>query len=170
MLNEGTTALPYEPYGKVWYLNKQIGKVVLDGSDGSNWNYSNTCLQSKNEYPTGVISPNASRLGLSTRFICKYYATGITTSLNNGEFGWNSGKCLTFKIDNMSSKRDYLTWLSNNNTIIYYILATPTTTEITDTTLISQLEAIKKSYNTQTNISQENNDLPFELDVVALGE
>ena len=143
----------YYSSGK-WYLEKNIGKVVLDGSDESNWNYSNTCLQSKNEYPTGVISPNASRLGLSTRFICKYYATGITTSLNNGEFGWNSGKCLTFKIDNMSSKQDYLTWLSNNNTIVYYILATPTTTEITDATLVSQLDALLNSttYKTTTNI------------------
>lgn len=138
-----------------WYIEKQIDKVALNGSDESNWNYINTCLQSKNEYPTGVILPNASRLGLSTRFICKYYATGITTSLNNGEFGWNSGKCLTFKIDNMSSKQDYLTWLSNNNTIIYYILATPTATEITDTTLLEQLEALSgaTTYENTTNIS-----------------
>lgn len=62
------------------------------------------------------------------------------------------------------------TWLSTHNTDVYYILATPITTEITDTTLINQLESIKLSYNEQTNISQENDNLPFELDVVALGE
>ena len=32
MINEGSTALPYEPYGTNWYIEKQIGKVVLDGS------------------------------------------------------------------------------------------------------------------------------------------
>lgn len=38
MLNEGTTALPYEPYGSnEWYIKKNIGKVVLDGSE--NWAY-----------------------------------------------------------------------------------------------------------------------------------
>ena len=33
MINEGTTALPYEPYGKVWYKYGAVGKVVLDGSE-----------------------------------------------------------------------------------------------------------------------------------------
>ena len=51
---------------------------------------------------------------------------------------------------------------------IYIPLITPTDTEITDTTLISQLEAI---YNAplyeQTNITQENNDLPMILDITA---
>ena len=43
---------------------------------------------------------------------------------------------------------------------------------ITDTTLISQLEALEKarSYASQTNISQNNTDLPFILDATALRE
>lgn len=50
---------------------------------------------------------------------------------------------------------------------IYYILATPTNIEITETTLINQLEALRqaRSYNEQTNISQTNNDLPFIIDL-----
>ena len=62
------------------------------------------------------------------------------------------------------------TFLTNNNLTIYYVLNTPTTTQITDQTLIGQLENIKKavSYDTQTNISQTNNDMPFELDINAL--
>ena len=46
MLNEGETALPYEPYGNgTWYLKQEIGKVVLDGTEtlnknsGDNTNY-----------------------------------------------------------------------------------------------------------------------------------
>lgn len=50
---------------------------------------------------------------------------------------------------------------------VYYVV-TPTDTKITDTTLISQLEAI---YNAplyeQTNITQTNNDLPMVLDITA---
>lgn len=50
---------------------------------------------------------------------------------------------------------------------VYYVVNS-TNTEITDTTLISQLEAI---YNAplyeQTNITQENNDLPMVLDITA---
>ena len=49
-------------------------------------------------------------------------------------------------------------------------LANPTDTEIIDTTLISQLEAINNaiSYEEQTNILQENDNLPFILNVSAL--
>ena len=36
----------------------------------------------------------------------------------------------------------FQTWLSNSNTLLYYINFTPTITQITDTTLIAQLDAI----------------------------
>jgi hypothetical protein len=84
---------------------------------------------------------------------------------------YNNGSYIAVGVDanTISTKEELQTWLSNNNTTVYYVLATPTYTKITDTTLLSQLEEAKKSYESQTNISQENNDLPFELDVVALG-
>jgi len=170
-IEKGETATSYEPYGNgEWYKKANVGKVVLDGSDTNNWNYSNGCLQSKNVYPLDVIYPNADRLGLSNYFICKYYATSITTRLLNGEFGWNSGQSLTLKLDNMNSTQDYMTWLSTHNTTIYYILANTTYTKITDTTLKGQLEDIynAKSKNGTTNISQENNDLPFIITASAL--
>lgn len=58
-----------------------------------------------------------------------------------------------------------------NNALLYYVLATATDTEITDTTLINQLNAIRLnalSYNGTTNILQENNDLPFIIDASCL--
>ncbi len=54
---------------------------------------------------------------------------------------------------------------------IYYPTTTPTNTEITDTTLINQLEAIYNkatSYQDQTNITQVNNDLPFVITASAI--
>lgn len=53
---------------------------------------------------------------------------------------------------------------------IYYQLATRTNTEITDTTLINQLNNIEKaySYNGTTNILQVSNDNGFMLEVVSL--
>lgn len=49
---------------------------------------------------------------------------------------------------------------------VYYVV-TPTDTKITDTTLISQLNALYNAYtyNDTTNISQTNANLPFYLDV-----
>ena len=57
------------------------------------------------------------------------------------------------------------TWLSNNNLIIYYILATPTITEITDTTLISQLNALEQiTQYKHTYITITGDDLTPEAD------
>ena len=66
-----------------------------------------------------------------------------------------------------TSISDFKTWLSTHNTIVYYILATPTSIEITDTTLISQLEAINnaKSYEGQTNIDVISNIGSLDIDV-----
>ena len=61
------------------------------------------------------------------------------------------------------------TWLSNNNVIVYYPLATPTETQITDATLISQLDAW---YNAQSmddiTYITANGDLPMQLKLKAL--
>ena len=89
-------------------------------------------------------------------------STGITINdmVNNGTIvsyygGSVSGKTIT-----------YDSAISGTNTILYQ-KATATDTQITDTTLINQLEAVTsaKSYKDQTNISQTNDDLPFEMKV-----
>jgi hypothetical protein len=69
-----------------------------------------------------------------------------------------------------TSLADFKTMLGTTNLVSYYVLATPTTTEITDTTLINQLEElyIAKSKENQTNISQINNDLGFIISASAL--
>ena len=58
----------------------------------------------------------------------------------------------------------------NTDSTIYYVLTTATSTQITDTTLISQLNTLESamSYDTQTNISQTNDDLPFIISASAL--
>ena len=107
------------------------------------------------------------------------YSNRNTAGYNLISSHTNSGTSSTFlmMINNYttSSTEEIKTYLAqqyqaNTPMIAYYIELTPTTTEITDTTLINQLEAIKLSYNEQTNISQTNADKPFILDVVALGE
>ena len=55
---------------------------------------------------------------------------------------------------------------------VYYINPNnnPEGIEITDTTLITQLNTLEQamSYNNQTNISQENDNLPFIINATAL--
>ena len=170
MLNEGTTALPYEPYGKVWYLNKQIGKVVLDGSE--NWQENGATKGLFQVTKSNVISILNEVLVKSTHFraVTGQYLSDNASTEDLITSNFTNNRLMFIYKQYANNLTDFKTWLSTHNTTVYYVLATPTTTEITDTTLISQLEAIKKSYNTQTSISQVNNDLPFELDVVALGE
>jgi hypothetical protein len=155
-----------------WYLKKEIGKVVLDGSES--WEKSNS-MTTGNYFGAYTSSkkwggPEGIFINVN-KFITNYFQSNNTTT-GDYSFVSSSGYASYLKIDNsiVNSVEDLTTWLSTHNTEVYYVLATPTYEEITDSTLISQLEAIKLSYNEQTNISQENNDKPFILDVTALGE
>ena len=47
---------------------------------------------------------------------------------------------------------DFKTWLSTHNTTVYYALATPTDTEITDSELIEQLNHIYSLYRGTNNL------------------
>ena len=144
-----------------WYLHKEIGKVVLNGSEnwGGSPNYYTSILQN-------LIAPTPATeriIALSNNFLVQGYNY---KSSNNLYFHPN--KNLQIENPNASyyaTVNDWKTWLSNNNTTVYYVLATPTTTEITDTTLILQLEAIKNaSLISGTNeITQIPDDLPFIL-------
>ena len=197
-LEKGETATSYEPYqsqtypislgnielckigdyqdsivkdnGK-WYLNKQIGKVVLDGSE-ANWSnqfginlFSLQAFLNNNKFIVGY--------GLSNYYKYNSIQSGINAGTVNGEFALqeSSGNYNLFmKNTDYSSTDNFKAWLVSNNVSIYYPLQTPTYTEITDSTLISQLEAIKEaeSYSGQTNISQTNDDKPFILTAKAL--
>ena len=169
MINEGSTALPYEPYGTGWYVNKQIGKVVLDGSE-ADWSnqyginlFNLPAFLNNNKFIVGY--------GLSNYYKYNPIQSGINAGTVNGEFALqvsSDNYNLFMKNTNYSSVDNFKAWLVSNNVTIYYPLQTPTYTEITDSTLLSQLETIKRSYDGQTNISQNNNDLPFTIKAKAL--
>lgn len=147
----------YKDSGK-WYLNKQIGKVVLDGSEDYNYN----------DYTTYAKFS-------SNQIINNSYATGVCLS---SHFKYGTGQIGTVKVYNNNwldiftnpmTLQEWKTWLSNNNVSVYYA-CTPTYTEITDSTLISQLNAIEqaKSYDTNTHIRQNANKKPFILNATTV--
>ena len=181
-LEENNQYTSYEPYGKVWYIHKDIGKVVLDGSETyfySSYSDVSSCYRIRinitDKRTTSVDS-------LKSILLSNYFKAGIW---NGGTAQGESvvecgGNYETFFIINKNKLEDistnekvvqsFKTWLSTHNTTVYYVLETPTTTEITDSTLIEQLDNLENaySYDTQTNISQTNADKPFILDVTAL--
>ena len=162
----------YKDSGK-WYLHKEIGKVVLNGSE--NWNKSST--YQGNYYCQNIVpyalgnNPSSMICNLTNIFI------GIASQLPDNDNcilleGANVNKTIDFKISSISTLDDFKSFLGNTNLILYYVYATPTTTELTYEPLITQLNLLEKamSKDGQTNISQVNNDLPFIISASALKE
>ena len=154
-----------------WYKYKAIDKIVLDGSEEwyinsnvlniRNLNYASTELNVISvvcDTYTGVgnVNSSASAYNRGNNTICHY---------ND-----NSTSRLFIRDDRFSNVSDFKTNLQNNNVTVYYVLEEPILNQITDTTLIEQLEAIENamSYDNQTNISQTNDDLPFIISASAL--
>ena len=158
----------YKENGK-WYKHSEIGKVVLDGSEQCNFNTTKTITQ-----VFEVVSPLPNKLSNNYTILNNYFI------FNNPGDTEKISLDVTAAIDvyiainktTASTVAEFKNWLSTHNVTIYYILATPTNEEITDTTLISQLNAIENavSYKTQTNISQTNANLSFILYASALGK
>ena len=173
MINEGSTALPYEPYGTRWYLKKEIGSKLLTTSD-----YNNILSSYSNLDYVAIFKPNESANKGNSNNIPIFYAKGLYAYITNFNSLDNLNKITSsggYNYFYLGVTKGITTEQAQNivnGSLLYYPLATPTYTEITDSTLISQLEALKKarSYTSQTNISQNNTDLPFIINATALRE
>jgi len=154
----------YKDSGK-WYLHKEIGKVVLNGSE--------TVEKVANGKFRAVQSIDFGQYGYGTsnQMYSNYFKNNANyATYTTGEgYAWNY--YIYFGLEtSVTTTTDAQTWLTNNTPTFYGILATPTNTEITYQSLIEQLNAIEQaqSKENQTNISQVNNDKPFILDVTAI--
>ena len=160
----------YKNNGK-WYKKGIIKKVILDGTE--NW-----ITQSSSVYRLDVND----YLREANINICvlNHFATVVNGGYgdlpdNTARFRYNNNdtnKHLYIHKSTSESVNDFISWLSSNNETIYYILNSNNYTdiEITDTTLINQLEAIynAQSVDNTTIISQTNTELPFILTANAL--
>ena len=193
-IEEGSTATDYEPYynyelckigdyrdyfwkdetANKWYLHKEINKHVFTGTE--TWYKANDNI---NVYVTN-LSQLDKLSGDNSNFICNYFKylgdaqtqiLGNCMSFNSGEAYRNSCyiQCDISIAQSNVELKNYVKALYDNQTpiLVYSVLKTPTDIEITDTTLISQLEAIRKaiSYNEQTNVSSNTIAL---FDIIAL--
>lgn len=131
----------YKNNGK-WYKYGAIRKLTI------------TSISSVGTASTGIkyaLVGSVSIASASSFIYCSNYANSTSATKNNTIR--LSGTNL-YVYDNRFT--DYTTALNLLNGLEYYcVLATPTSTEITDVTLISQLEEISKtlSYQGQTNIT-----------------
>ena len=172
-LEKNSLATSYEPYGYgKWYKYGMIGKVVLDGSE--DWSYNSTSAYFRCGYDYKGFTP----LDSAILEYCNYFKQGSTTwgtfrdDTTHSQF-YRLISTGTYKINirhiGYTTTDDFENWLSTHNTIVYYPLATPIGQSIPDS-LAKQLDDIyvALSHQTQTNISQTNNDLPFVIDAQTL--
>ena len=139
---------PYRSNGKC-YKHKGIGKVVLDGTEVFN-------IESK---WTVTIYSNA----LCNNYICRgnYYVINSEGKINNSITFEANGQ-ISISNSQYTNVEDFKTWLSTHNVIVYYVLQNSIEEEITNETVISQLEAIyngAKSYKGQTHIYTETDGI-----------
>lgn len=148
----------YKSNGK-WYVRKEIGKYVLTGANNENWYISTDALKSNTlsttlgypEMSSGYRYTDRESVGLYCNLGSEEKARVIV------QHGESVGKVGLAVIDTGGgnsaiyvSKADYTvaTWkafLATTPLICYYVLATPTTTEITNSYLVAQLDALASS-------------------------
>jgi len=138
----------------IWYLHKEIGKVVLDGSE--NWIYAKAS-NNNNRFKLEQTMQECVNI-LSNYFIYK-------TDNTYGTIFWNSYNL--WILYDTSDVNTFKTWLSTHNTDVYYVLDTSTDTEITDETLLEQLNNLMTLplYKNLTHITLTPNDLQPLLEI-----
>lgn len=179
-IEENSITTDYEPYYDIelcnisnykdqiysqngeFYLEKKTGKVVFDGSES--WAI-NTSYTYNVFYRT---LDNYARISNAQTTYCEYYK-GIENAGGIANFGNNYNNSIGVRTANdnikdiyisnnsITSASDFKSWLTTHNTIVYYVLATLTTTEITEEnypTLYSQLLAIQE-FLTKYKINKE---------------
>jgi hypothetical protein len=161
-LEQNSQATSYEPYGKVWYIEKNIGKVILDGSETWSTAGSNDITA---RFYTKSLTNNGAKQGLSSYFRHIGYLQASNTNEGFSLTTYSTNCYININKSRLSevSANGIKTWLSSNNVEVVYPLATPTTTEITNTELISQLEAIELLKG-ENNITITSENLPIIFD------
>lgn len=127
----------YKENGK-WWLYKEIGKVVFNGTETWTW-------QPSGGYNRAGLTPTGAYIYTDTsRHTSSLLSSHFTASATNGYgivFQYQE-KTWFYPQATITTLADFKTWLGTALPSVYYRLATPTTTEITDQTLIDQLEAL----------------------------
>ena len=156
-----------------WYFEENVRKYIIDGTES--WTtqsaysgYYRYMFVLMENYKNDNLSYGV--VGMNSHFIQR-----ITQPHGDYEYLYlqaanNNLLSVYIQIKNLSTIANFKTWLSENNVVVWYVLANPVTTQITNTTLINQLEAI--SVHTGTNIitiSNDNNIIP-EIEITRLKE
>jgi hypothetical protein len=152
-----------------WYLHKEIGKIVLTGTE--NWERIGTNTINKYRFQvSNIIDNTTTDRNQKANFLCNMFNSISANDTYRRTEGISSrnpnvlGVYLYYEDVSEYTLNNFKNWLSNNNIILYYSLSETTDTQITDTNLIQQLDNLKNAtlFNGVNNINVEG-DLPSIL-------
>lgn len=160
-VSETSVSTTYEPYGNGdWYKEEKIKKYTFTGNE--NWD---VVGYGTNSWVSGLINVNydPTKVQVMSNIFKGIPANDRDNILAYQMYSTNTNN-VVIRNTNLTTKAEVQSATSGK--LLYYALATPTYTKI-EGTLKDELEAVWRAntFDGQTNISQENNDLPFELDV-----
>ena len=141
--------------GDDWYVHKDISKTIFDGSVDENWS---TASSGTDNYMYNAHPISDAKTTDVLSIVCNYESPAAITTSNtfNGVTLLNYGGVVYVRIRS-GAEMPIASWkakLNTTNMVLYYLLATPTDTKITDTDLISDLNALAtgNTYDGETNI------------------
>ena len=170
--------------GDDWYVKKETGKLELDGTES--WYLSGRTTKVTwntlgitnvaNVYNGGSVSvPAYISCATQTYFdnLQPTSATGegfaLRTDGSQGDISAAGNGIYLYYTGTMDTAQKVTTYLSNNKPTLYYALATPTDTQITNSALIAQLNALNAgtTYDGTTIITVASENLAGPLEVKA---
>lgn len=170
-IEAGSTATSYQPFiggqlelckigtyqdyiyksGDDWYVHKETEKAIFD--ETGNWmlnaNYTNNT-----RFTYQDIVTNSSANNVFSDYFIKGTAGEDTPNIDIN--GTSHRIMITIPNSIATTTTQLTSWLSSNNVTVYYILATPTDIQITDSSVVAQLNAVNNilvKYGYQSSIS-----------------
>lgn len=161
--------------GEEWKVHKEVGQYTFTDASGFTWGADRNRLYISPTTLAGLginFVPPASQTSefyaLSDKFKAEVFSTGYADSYTGACFICSSGMTWSFR-GGWSNGTEAMSAFAD--TTVYYALATPTDTTITDTALIAQLEALvaggAENGTTYIKVSATDPNLPGLLYVEA---
>ena len=196
-LEKGSTATSYAPYfepielckigtyqdyiyksGDKWYKHKEVGKVILNGSETWTTQTNTPGYKMYRLTLSGVASNTASAVAnLRTDSFSPASSDEVYTSTSGYKVSQltTAGYVRFFTGDQTDKLAEFKTWLGNNTPALYYALATPVDEEITNAALIEQLNDIADhahAYKERTHISSTyaEGNVPYIIAAAVTGD
>lgn len=157
-LEQGSTATPYQQFiggqlelckigtyqdyiyksGDDWYVHKAIGKYISNSSTSLTGGDQSGGYYRANLNGTGIYNTGSGRsIGYAKS---AYFHESVENGI--GVMFEYSGLIVIYAPSDITTLQGFKDWLVENSVSFYYVLATPTDIQITDSSVVAQLEAL----------------------------